>query len=176
MHSWFNKWLPMRHNVSNDNWTMNRFGFAILLFATLGLVSRAAADPAPDPGSPAGVVQALYHSDLDHFGFDAASVKSSKPWVAPDLYARMLKKVNQPTPKGDAPDIEGDLFFDAQDTPTSFNVGKVTLADTKAQVEVNMKWDAEKRTYTVLLQKIDGSWKVTDVNYGKDGRLSELLK
>ncbi|MCE0498447.1 MAG: YbjP/YqhG family protein [Methylacidiphilales bacterium] len=154
---------------------------ALLFLALLGFASRAAADPAPSPGSPAAVVQALYRNSLDHFGFDAASVKSSKPWVAPDLYARMVKKVNQPTPKGDAPDIEGDLFFDAQDLPTSFSIGqtidhKAGMGLGQAWVDVILKWSNEKRVYTVYLVQFNGAWKVANVDYGKDGTLSDLLK
>src|SRR5450631_2793565 len=70
--------------------------------------------------SPAAAVKALYRSSLGHFGFSPESVKAAEPFVTPELYARMLKKVNAPTPKGDTPDIEGDLFLDAQDVPTKW--------------------------------------------------------
>jgi hypothetical protein len=154
-----------------------RYAFGLFLLATFGFIPNTDADPAPDSNAPVAVVKALYRSSLDHFGFDAASVKSSKPWVAPDLYARMLEKVNQPTPKGDAPDIEGDLFFDAQDLPTSFAVSQTCTIDRgEASVDVLIKWSDEKRHYIVVLRQIGGAWKVTDVNYGKDGTLRDLIK
>ena len=147
-------------------------------FLTLLLIASSAVLPlaaAPATDSPDTVVQALYRSSLDHFGFDPATVKSSKPWVTPELYVRMWKKVNQPVPKGDAPDIEGDLFFDAQDLPTKYEVGKPSIDQNKAKVPVTVIFGGEKRHYTVLLEQIDGAWKVSDVHYGKDGNLTDLL-
>lgn len=125
--------------------------------------------------SPASVVKALYRSSLDHFGFSPESVKLDKPWVTPELYARMWKKANEPTPKGDAPDIEGDLFLNAQDTPTKWEVGDSSITATTAKVIVTLHWDSDKRQYTVLLKQVDGAWKVTDVDYGKDGKLTDLF-
>lgn len=125
--------------------------------------------------SPVTVVRALYHSSMDHFGFSPESVKAAKPWVMPELYARMWKKVNEPEPKEGPPDIEGDLFLDAQDVPTKWEIGDSSITSTKARVNVNLHWDSEKRQYTVLLKQVDGAWKVYDVDYGKDGKLSDLL-
>jgi hypothetical protein len=145
----------------------------VLLAASLlsTLPARAA-----DDGSPTHVVQALYHNATIHFGFDPDIVKSAKPWLTPGLYARLWKKANEPVPKGDAPDIEGDVFMDAQDVPYSFKVDDSSIHDTKATVGVTLVYSSEKRRYTVLLDKIDGAWKVSDVDYGQDGKLSDLLK
>ena len=154
-----------------------RCALALLFLALLGFAMHVAADTAPSPGSPAAVVQSLYRACLDHStGFNAESVKLAKPWVAPDLYARILKKLNQPTPKGEAPDIEGDIFLDAQEPPSSFTVRETTSDLGAVSVEVILKWPHEKRRYYVLVLQIDGVWKVIDVNYGKDGTLRNLLK
>ena len=131
---------------------------------------------APDAASPAEVTQALYHANLAHStGFNKESVVLSKKWVTPDLYARILKKLNQPVPKGDAPDIEGDLFLDCQDPPNKFEIGKSSIDETKAKVEVILIWPSEKRHLTVLLTQLKGAWKVYDVIYDKDGKLTDLL-
>jgi len=158
--------------------SLHRSALGFLLFLSLGLVSPATADPAPSPGSPAAVVQALYRACIDHStGFDVESMKLAKPYLAPDLYARILKKLNQPTPKGDAPDIDGDIFLDAQDLPTSFSLGQnVGMGPGEASVEVILKWSNETRHYTVSLVQIDGAWKITDIKYDKDGTLLDLLK
>jgi len=150
----------------------HRLGIAALLLTFISMPSVVAA-PATD--SPETVVRALYKSSLAHFGFSPESVKLDKAWVTPDLYARMWKKVNVPTPKGDAPDIEGDLFLNAQDTPTKMEFGDASITSTKAKVIVTLHWDSEKRPYTVLLKQVDGAWKVYDVDYGKDGKLTDLL-
>ena len=125
--------------------------------------------------TPADVARALYRSSLAHFGFSPDSVKLTKPWVTPELYARVWKKVNEPTPKGDVPAIDGDLFLNAQDVPTKWDIGDAAITGSKARVNVILHWDKEQRLYTVLLKQVDGAWKVYDVDFGKDGKLSDLL-
>ena len=146
----------------------------LLLLASTALIQNAVAAPAAD--SPAAVVQALYRSALDQLGFTPESIKSKREWLTPDLYSRLLKKVNEPVPKGDAPDIEGDVFLDCQDPPNKFEVGTASIDQTKAKVEVTLLWPEEKRHYMVLLTQVNGTWKVYDIDYGKDGKLSDLLK
>jgi hypothetical protein len=148
----------------------------LILLPTLALFSTARA--AAETDSPVETVKAIYHTAYAHFGFDADIVKTYKPWLTPDLYSRLLKKANQPVAKGDAPDIEGDVIFDAQDVPNKYVVGKATTDSTKAKVDVSLTYSGEpdKRHFTVQLQQIDGAWKVSDIDYGKDGKLSDLLK
>lgn len=132
----------------------------------------------PDGKSPAKVVKELYQTSLDHFsGFTADSVKLVQPWVAPELYDRMWKKVNAPEPKDAAPEIEGDLFLGCQEPPTKFKVEKtsINIDQAKATVQLALFFAGETREYKVLLEQVNGSWKVCDVNYGKDGKLTDLL-
>ena len=144
----------------------------LLLMASDSLLP-VVADPATN--SPDAVVRALFHSSVNHFGFSPESVKLDKFWVTPELYRRMWKKVNEPVPKGDAPDIEGDLFLGSQEPPTKFEVGLPSIDQAKAKVGVVVTWPGEKRHYIVSLEQVDGAWKVSDVHYGKDGNLTDLL-
>jgi len=149
----------------------------LMLPGALALVSDAVAAPGTD--SPAAVVQALYHSAFVHFGFTPDTVKANRQWLTPELYARLWKKVNEPTPKGDAPDIEGDVILNCQDTPDKFVVGTASISQTTAKVDVMLTWggaSGDKRHYYALLKQIDGAWKVYDIDYGKDGKLTDLLK
>jgi hypothetical protein len=146
----------------------------LFLFGSIAVMKAAAADSTTD--SPATVSHALYRSALSHMGFTPETIKANRPWLTPELYSRLWTKVNQPTPKGDAPDIEGDVFLDCQDPPDKFEVGEASINQTMAKVDVTLIWPTEKRHYTVLLTRISGAWKVYDVNYGKDGRLTDLLK
>ena len=150
----------------------HRLGIVALLLTSISIMSVVAA---PEADSPATVVKALYRSSLDHFGFSPESVKLTKPWVTPELYARMWKKANVPTPKDDVPAIDGDLFLNAQDVPTKWEIGDSSVTPTSAKVNVILHWDSEKRQYTVLLKQVDGAWKVYDVDFGKDGKLTDLL-
>jgi len=150
----------------------SRCGTVSLLLVLLSIFQLHAGS---DIQSPSKVVYYLFRSAKIHFGFDADIVKNYKPWLTPDLYARIEKKANAPVPKGDAPDIEGDLFLDSQEPPTSFEVGKESIDKTTAKVPVTLTWPSEKRQETVLLKQVDGAWKVYDVDFGKDGKLTDLL-
>ena len=147
---------------------------ALLILPAFVLSQNVSAAPATD--SPSEVTNKLLHTALKHFGLDTDNLKVEKQWIAPDLYARLVKKANQPVAKGDAPDIEGDVFLNSQEDPTSIAVGKSQIDHDKATVDVLLKFDQEKVKYTVLLMQVDGAWKVYDVNYGKDGKLTDLLK
>jgi hypothetical protein len=131
---------------------------------------------ADETSGPTAVTKAAYRTAMAHFGFDAASVKLQQDRLTLDLYGRLLKKINQPVPQGDAPDIEGDLFLDCQDVPSQYEVGEAVIDGTKAKVKVTVHWDKEKRQYSVLLTQINGAWKIYDIVYGKDGTLTDLLK
>jgi hypothetical protein len=149
--------------------------FTLLVAAAIAFIAHANAAPAAD--SPAGVTTALYRSSLDHFsGFDQPNLTRVKPWITPELYARLVKKLNQPVAKGDAPDIEGDVFLDCEDPPKSFTVGEASIHESTARVEVTLIWPDEKRRYTVLLKQVQGAWKISDVIFDKkDGKLTDLL-
>ncbi len=125
---------------------------------------------------PAEVTKAAYQVDLKHFGFDADTLRADKPYLTTDLYAKLLKKANQPVAKGDAPDIEGDVLFDAQDVPDKYEVGSASINGTKAEVPILLRYGNEKRHFVVRLVQINGAWKIAEVDYGKDGKLSDLLK
>jgi hypothetical protein len=142
---------------------------AASLFSTL----RVVAVPADDA---AATVQALYHHATIHFGFDPDIVKSAKPWLTPELYTRLWKKANAPVPKGDAPDIEGDVFLDSHEPPDRFIVLEAAVDAAKATVGITLVYSGEERHYTVMLNKLDGAWKVSDIDYGQDGKLTDLLK
>jgi hypothetical protein len=154
------RWLPM-----------------LVLLESIALLSGVRA--APETDGPAAVAQALYHSAFIHFGFTPDTVKSNRPWLTPGLYSRLWKKVNEPTPPGDAPDIEADVFLDCQDPPDKFVVGEASIDQTEAKVEVTLVWpgaSGERRHYRAFLKQIDGAWKVYDIDYGQDGKLTDLLK
>ena len=154
-----------------------RWLILLALLESIALLSGARA--ASETKNPVGVVQGLYHSASIHFGFTPDTIKSNRQWLTPELYSRLWKKVNEPTPKGDAPDIEGDVFLDCQDPPNQVVVGKASIDQTKARVDVTLIWagaSGEKRHYSAFLKQIDGAWKVYDIDYGKDGKLTDLLK
>lgn len=152
---------------------MKRTQLALVLWPLLAMASVQAALA---DGDPAKVTKAAYRAAMANFGFSPESLAAEKKWLAPELYAGLLKKANQPVPKGDAPDIEGDVLLGCQDPPTSFTVGSATQDAAQAKVPVTLTWPTESRHYVVLLKQVDGAWKIDEVDYGKDGKLTDLLK
>ena len=126
---------------------------------------------------PVEVTKAAYRTALAHFGFSPELLRYQKPYLDSDVYSELMKKANQPVAKGDAPDIEGDVFFNAQDVPDKYEVGHATISGAKAEVPVSLVWGNDKRRYVVHLVKAEyDTWQITDIDYGKDGKLSDLLK
>jgi hypothetical protein len=153
---------------------MKRLAALLLLLATTLPALRAETPVATDPAS---VTKAAYATAMAHFGFTAETLRHEKPYLAADLYAALLKKANQPTPKGDAPDIEGDVILNSQDLPNKYSVDPATISGPRATVPVTLVWGTENRRYLVYLTQLkSGSWKIADIDYGKDEKLSDLLK
>lgn len=147
--------------------------FAALL-SILAIPSLAAEKAGADP---AQTVQSFYAYHFKHdMGFGAPQVKARRAWLAPKLYTLIMKVLAKPVPKGDAPDIDGDIFTDSQDTPTSFQVGKTTVDKETAKVDVTFIWTGEKRHVTVILTQIEKAWLIADIDYGSHRSLTKELQ
>lgn len=132
---------------------------------------------APPADGPATVTQGLYQAALKHPGFSPDSVRAYHPFLTRDLFDRLWKEVTSPVPTGDASSIDFDVITGGQDAPTNFEIGHMALDQNQAKVDVMVIFSpTEKHQFTVTLTKQDGTWKVYDIDYGSDGRLSKLLK
>jgi hypothetical protein len=149
---------------------MKSIGALLLTFILLATAARA------EGNDPEAVTKAAYETAMAHFGFTPETVKREKAFFTPDLYAALMKKASQPVAKGDAPDLEGDVLFDSQDLPEGFRVNRAVVTGTTAHVPVSLSWGKERRQYDVQLVQINGAWKISDIDYGKDGKLSDLVK
>ncbi len=148
--------------------------YLAVLLSLLTIPAFAAITAGPDP---ALTVQLFYAYHLKHdMGFAAPEIKARKAWLSPKLYALIIKVLNKPVPKGDAPDIDGDIFTDSQDTPTSFQVGKATVEKETAKVDVTFIWSGEKRHVTVILSQVEKTWLITDIDYGAHRSLTKELQ
>jgi len=144
---------------------MKSAAFILALFFSLFAAQSPAAESST--ADPAQTVQSFYAYHFKHdMGFGKAQINARKSWLTPDLYTLITKVLNKPVPEGDAPDIEGDIFTDSQDTPTAFHVGKATSDKATAKVEVTFTWSKEKRKVTVILSQIEQAWRIQDIDYG----------
>jgi hypothetical protein len=148
---------------------------ALFLVGTFAAIQKASAEPAE---SPEAVTQGLYHHVMKNPGLSVDIIKGTRPWLTPDLYAKLLKKAKVPTQPGDAGAIDCDVFLSAQDIPIKLDFSKASIDGAKAKVSVDLTWSADdKRHYVVLLTQVQGAWKVSDVEYdNKEGNLTDLLK
>jgi len=150
---------------------------ALYLTALLSLF--AVSSPAADNSGtdPVQTVQSFYDYHFKHdMGFGAPEVKARKAWLAPELYALIMKVIKKPVPKGDAPDIEGDIFTDSQEYPTSFHVGNAAVKKETARVEMTFNWSREKRHVTLILTRIEHEWRIVDIDYGDHRSLVKDLQ
>ena len=150
----------------------------ILALFLVGVVALIQNVSAASSDSPEAVTQALYHYAMKNPGFAVDTVQGSRPWVTPELYAKLLKKAKIPTQPGDPGAIDCDVFLSAQDIPIKLEFGKASIDGAKAKVSVDLTWSAnDKRHFVAILIQVHGAWKVSDVEYdNKEGNLTDLLK
>src|ERR1700743_2913500 len=127
--------------------------FTGLLLGLIVMLGNLRAETSAD--SPVAVTKAAYQTGIAHFGFSPEILRHQKPYLAPDVYAALMKKANQPVAKGDAPDIEGDVILNAQDKPDKYEVGHAYVEGIKGPVPVSLTWGSEKRRYLVHLAQIN---------------------
>ena len=145
----------------------------------LSIVASVPALAAPSPGDLAAAkaaVQQFYDFHLAHdMGFTTANLKARERFLDPELHALLAKKLAEPVPDDEVPDIDGDPFTDAQDTPTSFTVGDAAARGELVDVRVTFRWsETESRELTVALAKGSSGWGISDVLYGEGGGLRKL--
>lgn len=153
---------------------------SLLLAIALALVSasRAAAADATPPAaaSPTGVVRAFYTFHFAHdMGFTDASVQAKAAWLAPELIDLCRAYFKKPQSPDEVPDVDGDPFTDSQEYPKSFRVGRSATSGKTAKVPVVLSWPHQQRTISVQLTEQHGSWKISNIVYGKSGSLRALL-
>ena len=148
--------------------------FIVALLSILAVPSPAADNSRTDPVQ---TVQSFYDYHFKHdMGFGEPEMKARKAWLSPELYALITKALKKPVPKGDAPDIEGDIFTDSQEYPTAFHVGKAIVKKETAKVEVTFSWSREKRQVTLILAQVEHLWRIVDIDYGDHRSLVKGLQ
>ena len=148
---------------------------ACIGFAISGL---AASTVAADPVTPAKAFYDYYFSH--HFPDNVKTMKANQRLFTPGLYAMLLAEFSKPVPAGDAPDIDWDVFTDAQDIPDGFSVGKARIENGIAKVEVSLLWSPKfskrKSSVTVILTPVDHEWKIKDFHYRDHKNLTAILR
>jgi len=79
-------------------------------------------------------------------------------------------------PNDDAPTLDGDPLYDAQDTQIkALQIGTATVNADKAEVRVTFTNFKEKKGLRFALMRVGSSWKIENIFYDRGGSLMEWL-
>ena len=79
-------------------------------------------------------------------------------------------------PDDEAPSLDGDPLYDAQDTQIkAFQIGTATIKADKADVRVTFTNFKEKKGLRFALTRVGSSWKIENIFYDRGGSLMEWL-
>ena len=79
-------------------------------------------------------------------------------------------------PDDEAPSLDGDPLYDAQDTQIkAFQIGTATIKADKAEVRVTFTNFKEKKGLRFALTRVGSSWKIENIFYDRGGSLMEWL-
>jgi hypothetical protein len=129
--------------------------------------AKAASEPTPN-----AVVQEFYTAHFKDFDSTGPGLRKKEKWLSKGLLGSIhawIKRSAKNTPKGDAPELDIDLFTEAQDQPYSFKLGSGTVKGAKAEVPISFSYGKE-----VILLMEDGAWKIDDLQ-SKENNLRKLL-
>lgn len=133
-------------------------------------LNAAPADPAKD------AVQSLYTAHFKDFDSLGPGLHKKERWLSKGLlgaiHAYQQSLTKHPS-KNDADGIDGDLFTDAQDVPSSFTVGDAKVNGDHAEVPFTLVFADKKKVYetrkgVAKLVNENGAWKVDNLVIDKD--------
>ena len=127
--------------------------------------------------SPKDFLAALYANYIDKGkGVDSTNPATIKRYLTPELGA-LLSKSLKATKAGDAPDLDGDPYIDAQDWQiTGLAIAIAEKGADQATGTVNFKNFDEAKTIILDLKKTSAGWRIDDIHWpGDEGTLRKLL-
>jgi hypothetical protein len=109
-----------------------------------------------------------------------AAVQAKSAWLSPALAGRLQRWLAQPQPADEVPDLNGDPFTDSQEPPESFTLAPARVQGERAEVSVQFRGAGPQgaaRPWRVrlLLQRVQGEWRVDDLLLRDGQRLSRLI-
>jgi len=140
----------------------------VLLAAALAPEALSRPQGSSVPGA-SEAVGAFYRYHFSHgFCYTGACLNRRRRWLTLELYELLRYEQRRKLPPDTVPYIDGDPFTDSQETPHSFRVGKSERQAGGAKAEVQVYWRekgkvVDQRTYSILLLKEGGTWKVADI-------------
>ncbi len=128
------------------------------------------------PNSPEGLVEDLYNqSDNENSPFFQDKNRALVDKYFVKSLADLIWKDSVEN-KDEIGVLDFDPLYNAQDVEVAeFKIGQAEIKDEKATVTVTFLNFGEEQTIKYLLTKVDGVWKIEDIDYGED-TLTKVFK
>jgi len=121
--------------------------------------------------TPKDVVQAFYTAHFKDFDSVGPGLRKKERWLSKGFLGAIhsyQQWETKHTTKGDVEGLDGDLFTDAQDEPSSFTVGEAKVNGDHADVPFTHVFADKKKVYETRkgiakLVNEGGAWKVDNI-------------
>lgn len=143
-----------------------RTAFLAVALAIAGLASAGRAAP-PAPGGAGAFLHRIYSHYPHRPGASAFDpVGRSAPAVFDPSMVALIRENLRLTPKGDAPDLDGDPLCDCQDDAgMKVRIGAISLTDPgRATASVDLDLSGEHRHLGFDLTRVGSQWRVHDIH------------
>jgi hypothetical protein len=126
----------------------------------------------------APVRQLLLQHLAEESAFDAARLARLRAWLAPTLRQAFEAWFARPANPDEAPYLDGDPFTDSQEPPAALSLGELRQSGAQAWQTVFVEFDGGIRRSMVyrLQRQPQGDWRISDIDYGHDTTLLQLLR
>lgn len=133
------------------------------------LASVAGASGAVKAQDPKQFLQAIYAQYVGEGskGVTLATHADVKRYFAPELAAKLIRDFDSAAKRGDAPELDGDPFIDAQDWQiASFDVAVQEAGSGRATGTVRFKSLDQDRTVKLDLVHLKAGWRIRAITIG----------
>lgn len=133
----------------------------------------------PDRANAGTPVRELLLQHLAEQGaFDTERLARLRAWLAPSLQRAFEAWFARPANPAEAPYLDGDPFTDSQEPPAALTLGELRHSGAQAWQTVFVEFEGGIRRPIVyrLQRQPQGDWRISDIEYGHDTTLLQLLR
>ena len=167
--------------------TMFFYFLSTVLLVSLPWGSPSAAQTKDPRLTAEGAVKSFYTFHFSHSKDSRLkNIGQRRRWLTSELDDLLLAEYQredreQTTHPDEVPYIEGDVFTDSQEYPTTFRLGKVDTAEDRAKVTVTFIWrektkEVDRRDEVLEVVLRNGKWLINDLVSSDGRKLNDLLK
>lgn len=169
--------VTLRLDCANASYDFHRSRSGQLYTALDGQVLVLQTQPARGDAQ-APVRQLLLQQLAEQSAFDAERLARLRAWLAPSLRRAFDAWFALPGKPDEVPYLNGDPFTDSQEPPASLTLGELRQSGAQAWQTVFVEFEGGIRRPIVyrLQRQPRGDWRISDIDYGHDTTLLQLLR